>query len=287
MSMTPGERLAQQGAAKWELAALRSRMQLEQVQSGGGSSEDPEGGGCGCLLVVILLVVGGIIGYQMWHHKHGHNSGLTTVTATTPPAKHQASDPRSESAFSAGTLPDTGLRPHGPHTCPAPGPTVIPGAQPGVRCRWVVHLDLDGNGVRDEVVLWRSDHARGAVAVTDRGKILQLQATPTHEKSQLPTADWRTTDLGPVDEFPGSTDSATPMKIIRASGGREVLAIDSYDGALNPDVWLLGMDTAGHLAFVADSSDFTAAYTQAGLNNSQGGCAIDRIVFTPPMHVSC
>jgi hypothetical protein len=47
------------------------------------------------------------------------------------------------------------------------------------------------------------------------------------------------------------------------------------------------MDTARHLAFVADSKDFTAAYTRAGLSNSQDGCAIDRIVFTPPMHISC
>jgi hypothetical protein len=199
----------------------------------------------------------------------------------------QARDPRSESVFSAGALPDTELRPNGPHTCPSPGPIVIPGAQPGVRCRWVVHLDLDGNGVNDEVVLWRSDYARGAVAVTDGGTILQLQATPTHESAEIPTADWRTTGLGPVDEFPYSLDSATPMKVIRASGGRQVLAVDSYDGALNPLVWLLGMDTAGHLAFVADSKDFSAAYTQASLNNNQFGCALDQIVFTPPMHISC
>lgn len=285
MSMSPGERIRQQHEARLELGNLRR----QRAAQGGG-----DGGGCGCLLLIVLvvlvvlaLVVGGLVGWQMWRQKHGHNSGLATVTATTPPARQQASDPRPESAFSAGALPDTGLRPNGPHTCPNPGHTVIPGAQPGVRCRWVVHLDLDGNGVDDEVVLWRSDHARGTVAVTDRGKILQLRATPTHEKSQIPTVDWRTTGLGPVNEFPDSTDSATPMAVIHASGGREVLAIDSDDGALNPLVWLLGMDTAGHLAFVADSQDFTAAYTQAGLHNSQNGCAIDRIVFTPPMHIVC
>jgi hypothetical protein len=198
----------------------------------------------------------------------------------------QATDPRSESQFSAGALPDTELRPNGPHTCPTPGPVVIPGAAPGVRCRWVTHLDLDGNGTDDEVVLWRTDHARGAVAVTDTGAILQLQPTPVRKVNENPTADWRTTGLDPVDQFPGSLDSATPMKVIHTSSGREVLAIDSYDGALNSLVWLLGMDTAGHLAFVADSKDPTAAYTQAGLNH-QGGCPIDQVVFTPPMHLPC
>jgi hypothetical protein len=36
--------------------------------------------------MVIVLVVGGIIGYQIWHQKHGHNSGLVkeqTVTLTS------------------------------------------------------------------------------------------------------------------------------------------------------------------------------------------------------------
>lgn len=86
MSMTPGERIAQQGAAKWELYALNGRRQTEGGQSRGGSSEDPGCGGCGCLLMVIVLIVGGIIGYQIWHKKYGPPTGLVkeqTVTLTS------------------------------------------------------------------------------------------------------------------------------------------------------------------------------------------------------------
>jgi hypothetical protein len=189
-------------------------------------------------------------------------------------------------SFGAGTLADTGLVRNGTD-CPKPGPVAIPGAVTPVLCRWVVHPDLDGNGKPDELALWRSASGRGAVAVTDDGVVHQLAAEPQGDPLSIPSWRWATgPGLTPPDPASGPFDGAAPLEVLKTAAGRDVVGVATSWGAHGADEWLLGMDTSGSLAFVADHASRVNAYAFPGIAGSPG-CLGASLVFTPPMHLSC
>lgn len=181
-------------------------------------------------------------------------------------------------------LADTELRPDGTATCPTPGPEPIPGAPSSVRCRWVAHLNLDGDARPDTLILWRSDTGRGAVAITGAdGSTHVLAATPQLEAGS--TVPW-SAGLDPPETFVGSLDTATPEQILHTTAGRDVLTLTTYVGGRGPAVWILGLDTAGTLAFVADAAAPSEPFIFAGVAGTPD-CLTTRTTFTPPLSVSC